>query len=137
MSEKQQKKKKYTNRYKYTLFTMSHLLAGGFFLLLGLIWQDSYTLMAWTNALWLAFVMVFFIGWIMFIYNQNIISSFVHSVKTFGLMIVGRKPEKSYYEVKVEVDENQIPKAYFFLSFASAILFLVPAIITLIIVLNK
>lgn len=135
--EQTKKKRKNDKIFKYSMFTLSHILAGGFFIGLGLIWQDSYTLTAWTNALWLSFVMVFFIGWIMFIYNQNIISSFVHSIKTFGLMVVGKKPEKSYYEVKVEVEENQIPKGYFYLSFGISILFLIPAIITLVIALKK
>lgn len=134
--EEQLKRLKRKKLIKYTFVVVAHILGSALLLLLGLLWQNDFlTLMAWTNSLWLTFVMVFFIGWIMFIYNQNIISSFVHSLKTFGLMFVGKRPAKKYYEVKMEVEENQIPKSYLFITFGFSLLILIPAIITLILAL--
>lgn len=135
--KEQLKRLKRKKQIKYTLVVIAHIIGSALILLLGLVWQASWDLMAWTNSLWLAFVMVFFIGWIMVIYNQNIISSFVHSVKTFGLMLVGKRPAKKYYEVKLEVEENQIPKFYFLITFGTSFLILIPAIITLILQLQK
>lgn len=102
------------------------------FLVIGLHWQNAYTIEAWANASLLSFIFILFIGWIMFIYNKNIISIFTHGFKVFGLMIVGKRPKKSYYEVKVQVEENQIPKRYMVVSFIySAILLVITIILTI------
>lgn len=135
--EEQLKKIKRQKQLNFALIILAHIIGSALLILLGMIWQKSWDLMAWTNSLWLAFAIVFFIAWIMIIYNANIISSFVHSIKTFGLMFVGRRPKKKYYEVKLEVEENQIPKRYVIITFSFSLLILIPAIITLILELQK
>ena len=122
---------------KYTIVSFIHLIVVAFLLMFGLLWQNSFSFLAWVNTLWFTFVLVFFIGWLMIIYNNNIISSFVYSIKVFGNMLIGKKVEKSYYEYKIEVEDNQIPKGYLYISFITSLIVLIPAIITLIIFMNN
>ncbi len=95
--------------------------------LFGLMWQDKYTLMAWGDALWLAFSLEFFAAWMMFIYNKNIMSPVIYGLKTFGLMFLGKKPKSDYYEYFKDVEDNPIPKYYYRVIFISAFILLIPA----------
>ncbi len=114
---------------KFSIIIGLHIIGSALLVFFGLLWQDSYKLMAWSNAFLFAFVMVFFVGWIMYIYNENIVSVFVHSIKTFGLMIVGKRPKKKYYEVKEDVEDNQVPKIYMVITFSMSLILLIPTII--------
>jgi len=115
---------------KSTVITFLFNIIGSMIvILIGLLWQNAYDVMAWSNALLLAFIMIFFVGWIMFIHNKNIISIFTHSFKTFGLMLIGKRPAKSYYEVKVGIEENPIPNKYIIISFVWSGILLVATII--------
>lgn len=132
LDEKAEKRRKLK---KYMRFLFYNFLGTAVIIAVGLIWQDAYDLMAWSNAVLLAFAMVFFVGWIMLMHNKNILSVFTHSMKTFGLMIVGKRPAKSYYEVKVEIEENPIPKIYLIIIFSFSILLLIATIILTVLVL--
>lgn len=114
---------------KYTFIILAHIIGSFLLVLFALYWQDRFDVMAYSNAFLFAFVMVFFTGWIMLIYNQNIISLVTHSFKTFGLMIVGKRPKKAYYEVKEDVEDNQVPKIYMIITFTCSIILLIPTII--------
>lgn len=117
------------------LITLIINVIGSFIaVIIGLLWQDSFDLMAWANATLLAFLLVFFAGWIMFIHNKNIISMFTHSFKTFGLMLVGKKPAKTYYEVKTSIEENPIPNRYLIVSFVySGFILIITIILTVLV----
>ena len=97
----------------------------------GLVWQRRYDLWAFSNALWLAFALEFFVAWIFFIYNKNILSPVIHGFKVFGLMIVGRRTKESYYEYMLRIQENPIPKYIYYTIYAFALLLLIPAVITM------
>lgn len=121
-------------RNSILITTLANVIGSFIIILIGLLWQKSFDLMAWSNAFLLASISIFFIGWIMFIHNKNIISVFTHSFKTFGLMLVGKKPAKSYYEVKTAIEENPIPNRYFIVSFIySGIIFIITIILTLLV----
>ncbi len=127
--EKAEKKKKIKTIYTTLMF---NVIGSVIMIVIGLLWQDKFDIMAWSNALLLAFIMVFFAGWIMFIHNKNIISVFTHSFKTFGLMIVGKRPAKSYYEVKQSIEENPIPNRYIYITFLySSFLLIITIIFTI------
>lgn len=103
------------------------------FIALGLVWQRRYDLWAWSNALWLAFSLEFFLAWIFFVYNKNILSPLIHGFKVFGLMIVGKRSKESYYDYSMRIEENPIPKFVYYTIFIFALLLFIPALITLLI----
>lgn len=135
MTKKQkdnQKDQRKENIKKFSAIILIHVLGASFVVGIGLIWQDSYDIMAWANAFLLSFIMIFFVGWIMFIHNKNILSVVTHSFRTFGLMIVGKRPAKSYYEVKTEIEDHPIPNIYLIITFLfSLVLLIVTIILTL------
>lgn len=130
-SEAEKKAAKRKKFWKYFWIIVGHFIYTGIFILIGMIWQKGSgrrEILQWANSFTLATIMVFFVGWIMFIYNKNILSLFVHSVKTFGLMIVGKRPAKSYYEVKTEIEDNPIPKIYMRITFLFSLVIFVATV---------
>lgn len=97
--------------------------------LLGLLWQDKFTLMAWGDALWLAVALEFSAAWMMFIYNRNIMSPVIYGFKTFVLMFAAKKPKTDYYGYIKSIEENQIPTFYYRVIFISSFILLIPAVI--------
>lgn len=77
-----------------------------------LIWQNDTSLMAICNALWFVVVLQFFIGWILLMNNMRIFTPLVYGVKSFGLMLVGKKPNEDYYTYVKAREDNPIPKYY-------------------------
>lgn len=125
-------KKKMSKFLKYSIIfnIISILLVG-----LGLLWQWNLELLAWTDALWLAFAIELLIGWGMFVFNKNIFSPFIHGLKTFGLMFVGKRPKEDYYSYTKKIEDNQIPKHLYLAALLSSGILLVIAIILTFIVL--
>ena len=109
------------------MILISSLLVG-----LGLLWQWSITLTAWCNAFWFAFSIYLLIVWTIYIYNQNVLSSFIHSVKTFGLMLVGKKPKLKYSEYKLQIEENKIPTHYGRVVFVYGLMMLIISMVLLV-----
>lgn len=109
-------------------------VVSGLLVFFGLLWQDEYdTLIAWSDALWLAFVLEFFVGWILLIYNMNIMSPLIYGFKSFFLMFVGKRPNVDYYHYMQDIYDNPIPSYYYKILFISAFILLIPAVITLVI----
>ncbi|MEF3693637.1 MAG: hypothetical protein V3569_05635 [Acholeplasmataceae bacterium] len=127
-NEKTRKKRK-RKLYLVTALVMMgiNILLVGF----GLLWQWEISLMAFGDALWLAFAIELTVAWVMFVYNHNILSPFIHGVKTFGLMIVGKRPKLDYYHYMKKVEDDQIPKFYYIVVFLSTLFLLILALITL------
>ncbi len=111
------------------------LIVSGFLLLFGLLWQDDYSLMAFGDALWLAFAIEFFAGWILLVYNNNIFSPLLYGAKSFVLMFLGKRPKTDYYSYLKNVQDSTISSYYYIVIFISAFTLLVPALITLFILL--
>lgn len=126
--EKQEKKKK---RKKYLLAALIMFVISVFLVGFGLLWQWEISLMAIGDALWLAFAIELTVGWILFVYNHNILSPFIHGFKTFSLMIVGKRPKNDYYTYMKKVQDEPIPSFYYLVVFISAGVILIPALITL------
>lgn len=127
------KKRKKELIKRYTITGIVLLILSGTVFGFALFWQDHYDLLAICNALWFAFGVNLFIGWIMFVYNKNILSPMIHGFKVFGLMFVGKRPKEDYYEYTVRISENQIPKYLYISTFIAAFIILIPAIITMLI----
>lgn len=102
---------------------------------LGLLWQDDTSLIAWTDAFWLAFALEFFAGWVLFVYNRNIFSPLFYGAKTFVLMFVGKRPKTDYYTYMKGIYDNPIDAYYYIVLFLSAFVLLIPSVILLVIVL--
>ena len=99
----------------------------------GLFWQNDTSPMAMGDALWLAFVLQFFFAWMMFVYNQNVLSFFIYGSITFLRMIVGKKPKQDYFTYMQMVEEKPIPKYIYIPVFLSSLAMLIAALISLII----
>lgn len=122
---KRQKIKKYL--IGFAVMTVVSILLFAF----GLFWQDDTSLLAIGDALWLAFTIEFLIAWVLFVYNHNIFSPLFHGIKTFGLMFVGKKPKDDYYTYMKKIEDDPIPTFYIVIVFISAGVLLIPALITL------
>jgi uncharacterized membrane protein len=117
-----------------TLIVISVTILVSIFLIwFGLFWQDSYNLLAICNALWLAFVIEFLFGWIIFIYNKNVLSPLIHGAKSFALMFLGKKPKLTYYDYMKKIQDNPIPKNLLYIPLVSSLVILIPAVITMLI----
>lgn len=99
----------------------------------GLFWQAEFSLMAVGDALWLAFALEFFAGWVLFVYNHNILSPLLYGSKSFVLMFLGKRPKTDYYSYMKNIQDNTISSYYYIVIFISAFILLVPAVITLLI----
>lgn len=108
----QQKKKRNKRNFLVLLFAIifSFLLV-----LFALSWQDSYTLLAICNAFYFSGFILFFIGWMVFMANKNILSPLIYGLKTFFLMFAGKKPAQDYYTYTLEKEKNPINKWYIFI----------------------
>ncbi len=103
----------------------------GILFLLAMLWQDDWSLMAIGDGLWLVFVLEFFAGWTLLIYNQNIWSPFTYGMKSFVLMFLGKRPKTDYYTFMKNVQDNQISSFYYWIFFITSFIVLIPALITL------
>lgn len=104
-----------------------------FLVAFGLFWQNDTSPMAIGDALWLAFVLQFFFAWMMFVYNQNVLSFFIYGSITFLRMIVGKRPKQDYFTYMQMVEEKPIPKHIYIPVFLSSLALLIAALISLII----
>jgi hypothetical protein len=130
---KQEKKQLPKNIKLLILIGCLVLFSAGLFFF-GLFWQAKYDLLAICNSFWLAFTLNFFIFWIIFIHNKNVLSPIVYGTKSFALMIVGKRSKTSYYEYLKKIQDNPIPGKYVLIPLFSSLALLIPAIITMIIV---
>lgn len=130
---KKAKKRNLDNFFRYIKgFSISFSISAIIFFF-GLFWQDDSSLMAIGDSLWLTFTLVFFAGWIMYVYNKNIFSPLIFGVKSFILMFFGTRPKDDYYNFMKKIENKQILPFYFVITFITALIIFIPAIITLII----
>lgn len=107
-------------------------LFAAFLVWFSLKWQNKSDSMAITNALWFAFVVEFTVAWAMFVYNHNVFSPLIHGTKTFLGMLIGKKPNVSYYDYMKNIQDNPLPPFYYRLIFVHSLLLLIPSVILLI-----
>lgn len=124
-----QKRKKRIRLLKATLGMIA--LSSALFLLI-MEWQDDWSLMAISDGLSFVVVMIFFCGWALFVYNHNIFSPLVYGLKTFGLMVTGKRPKDDYYTFMKNIQDNQIPSFYIRMFMITAFILLIPAVYLLI-----
>jgi len=120
-------KRDYT-RIFFFMLGLSSLMFGGL-----LLWQWRIDFMAITDALSVTALLLLFIGWIIFVYNQNVLSPLIHGTKTFALMLIGRKPKEDYFTYTQSISEDPVPKFYIYMFLVSGLILLVPSIVMIII----
>ena len=129
--EERKRKAKKQKRKQYLISAIVMTIISGLLFGFGLFWQDDTSLLAIGDALWLAFTIEFLFAWVLFVYNHNIFSPLIHGIKTFGLMFVGKKPKDDYYTYMKKIEDEPIPTFYIVVVFISAGVLLIPALITL------
>lgn len=122
-------------KIRNTKIVIGMTILTGILFLLAMLWQDEWTLMAIGDGLWLVFALEFTFGWVMFVYNHNIFSPLLYGMKSFGLMFVGKRPKTDYYTYMKNIQDNQIESYFYWMFFISAFIVLIPALITLFILL--
>lgn len=125
----QKQKQEFRNKIIITSVTM--LFISILLVSFGLVWQRRADLWAISNAIWLAFSIEFFVAWVFFVYNKNILSPLIHGFKVFGLMMVGKRSKESYYDYTIKIEENPIPKYIYYTIYVFSFLLLIPAVITM------
>jgi len=132
MSQKETELKKAAKKEQTRVLALSiviPILSSIFFVWFAIFWQDLTTLMAYTNAFYFSAFMFFMVGWMILMTNMNILAPFVYGIKTFFLMFAGKRPEQDYYAYTQDRLDNPIPKIYMRVTFYSALLNTVVAII--------
>jgi len=76
----------------------------------GLLWQDSYTLLAYCNAFYFSGFILFVFGWMILMSNMNILSPMIYGLKTFFLMFAAKKPSLDYYSYLEDKRKNPLPR---------------------------
>ncbi len=132
-AEELKKKERIQKIKKYLITALIMTVISGIIFVLLMLYQRDWTLMNIGNSITFTCILIFFAGWIMFVWNHNILSPLIHGVKTFGLMLVGKKPKLKYYDYMKKVEEEPIPKYYIFTCFITALVLLIPAIVLTII----
>ena len=118
---------------KYTITSIVMLLISGALFGFALLWQWKTNSLAIANAFTLTTILIFAMGWMLFVYNLNILSPLIHGFKSFGLMIVGKRPKLSYYDYMKKIQDNPLPKFYYLTCFVTAGILLIPTIILIVI----
>lgn len=121
------------NRILKTIAFMTVLT--GFLFIASMLWQADWGLQAIGDGLSLVFVLEFFLGWVLFVYNKNIFSPLIYGGKTFLGMFIGKRPKTDYYSYMKNIQDNQIPAYYYNAFFITSFFVLIPVIIIIIIVL--
>ena len=132
ITKKIRKMKQKTIKHYFIGFTIS-MSASILIFIFGLLWQDDTSFSAIGDSLWLTVILVFFVGWIMLVYNKNIFSPLLYGAKSFFLLFFGQRPKTDYYNYAKKIEENQVPNYYFIITFTTAFIIFIPALITLII----
>lgn len=123
---------KKTNTKRYIISFIINFIIAGLAFVFVLIWQMRFDLLGFSNVFSVTFLIMFFIAWIMFVYNKNVFSPLIHGLKVFGLMFVGKRSKESYYEYTVRISENPIPKYVYYPTFITAGVLFIPALILVI-----
>lgn len=116
LSDEETLKKEKKRKKRNLIITIIVLIIGDILLLgLGFLWQGfvrikENPLKATCDSFTLAFAISFIAATVMFSYNFNALSFIIHGTRTFGLMLIGRRPKQSYYEYMKKVQDNPIPK---------------------------
>ena len=126
-------KPEYEKRLNIIKTTIVLIVASIGVFIFALIWQDSTTLLAICNAFWLVLVLVFFVGWVIFMNNLRIFSPLIYAARSFGRMVIGRKMDEDYYTYVKAKENNPVPKYYYKIFFIAALIIAVPAVILLLI----
>lgn len=122
---------------KYTITTLLMTLMTLIIFGLTLLWQWDLSLMSIGDSLWFTFAIIFTIGWLLFVYNHNVLSPIIHGFKVFGLMFVGKRPKHDYYNYMKNIQENPLPKFYYIIFFINAFIVLIPTLIVFFILMNS
>ncbi|MFA5719567.1 MAG: DUF3899 domain-containing protein [Acholeplasmataceae bacterium] len=117
-------------RYTVIGLVLGLLFLGGF-----LLWSQNTTLIGYIDALTIAVLLVFAVGWFLFFSNFGALSGLFYAMRTFFGAIIGKRPEKSYYEEQSE--RELIPNAVYYGFWLASIPFLIALIILYIIYLNS
>lgn len=94
-----------------------------------LFWQQRTDFLAVTNAFYFAAFLFFSFGFMIFAANHNIFSPFVYGMKTFGLMLIGRRPKLKYYDYYQDIKNNPLPKVLISFPFLATVPNLLVAIV--------
>ena len=121
--------KKKLKRKRLIIYIIVSIVGSVLFNGFGLMWQHRFDLMAFVNAFYLTSFLWFFIGWMVLMANMNILSPVVYGLKSFFLILVGRKLKDDYYNYQQNIKNNPIAKIYIILPMISIIPNLIVAII--------
>ena len=98
---------------------------------LGLLFQNSYTFLAWINSFTLTTVIFIAYSWFQIVINHGLFDTIIYGVKSFWGAIINRKPEMDLYEYRTNKDK--IPKSKIISSWIfTSILVLITTILYLI-----
>lgn len=119
--EKLEKPRKVKKAILALIFILIFLVGSALLVAFTLMWQWSTSFISYVNAFYFAGFIWFLVGWMILMANLNILSPFIYGMKSFFLLLVGKKSKKDYYTYTQDIKENPIPKIFVFLPMISAV----------------
>lgn len=107
----------------YIITIVIGLILGGLLIL----YQASTSLKAILNAVGVSAIMLFAIGWFIFISNHDIFTLPIYGVKSFWTRIAGKKMKKTYIETIS--DRERIQSKYYIVFWLTSLIYLFAYII--------
>jgi magnesium-transporting ATPase (P-type) len=108
--EKQRKKRERRNNIIAIVFM--NVVALGVFLIVFLWSGLSTSFINMLNCFSISGILILILTWLVAMTNQNLFTPVSYGFKSFFLMILGKKPEKTYYETISERKGTKIKKVY-------------------------
>jgi hypothetical protein len=92
-----------------------------------LFYSQDFSLIGWLDAIAVAGIMLFGLGWFFYISNNNLFDMVIYGVKSFWVGIVGKRMKHSYIEYIQEKPQvaSSIYKTLWFTGLIYEIIFLV------------
>lgn len=116
---------------KYVLLeTLIGIVIGALFLL----YSSNYTLVGFIDALTVSTILLFAVGWFLFISNEHLLDMLFYGVASFGKAIVGKKMKNSYYD-HIQ-NKDQVDKIVYWSFWFTSFIFAVAIAISFILYLN-
>lgn len=85
-------------RSKLLKFTIAGLIIGLFFFGGSLLYSQNFTLEGFIDAFTLSAILVFALGWFLYISNEGLLDILIYGTQSFAKAIIGKRMKESYYD---------------------------------------
>jgi len=85
-------------KIKFFQHVLVETIIGLFIVFLSLLYSTNYTIIGFIDGFTISSLILFAIGWFMFISNEHLLDIMIYGVAAFGKAIIGKKMNESYID---------------------------------------